>query len=134
MPQQQQQDTAIRDAIERVVAEFQSLCNRGDAATLAELYTERATLLPPGAEIQKGRDAIAGFWRSAFEAGVKNVALEALDIEAYGPNVAREIGTFALDASDGRGASSRVEGKYLVLWKREGGEWRLDADIWNTNE
>ena len=24
-------------------------------------------------------------------------------------------------------------GKYLVVWKREGGAWRLHIDIWNTN-
>nr|HET6901451.1 hypothetical protein [Ktedonobacteraceae bacterium] len=23
-------------------------------------------------------------------------------------------------------------GKYVVVWKQEGGDWRLDVDIWNS--
>ena len=123
-----QTQAELRSAIERADQHFQDLCARTDATGLAELYTENATLLPPGSDLRKGRDAIAEFWRGAFFAGVKNVKLEPLDVEECGENVAREIGHFSLDAPNGH-----VDGKYLVVWKRDGGEWRLDADIWNTN-
>jgi ketosteroid isomerase-like protein len=35
---------------------------RGDAAALAGMYTEDASLLPPGAEMIRGRAAIQAFW------------------------------------------------------------------------
>ena len=123
-----QAQAAVRQAIQEADDHFGDLCQRRDAAGLAELYTETATILPPGAEARKGRDAIAAFWRGAFDAGVRNVALEALDVEECGANVAREIGAFKLDAPSGH-----VEGKYVMIWKRIEGEWRLDTDIWNTN-
>jgi uncharacterized protein (TIGR02246 family) len=119
---------AVRTAIEQADGQFERLCERKDAAALAELYTEGAALFTPGHDMQRGRDAIAAFWRGAFEAGVRNVALEPREVEEYGADVAREIGAFSLDSPNGR-----VEGKYIVIWKREAGEWRLDADIWNTN-
>jgi uncharacterized protein (TIGR02246 family) len=121
-------ETQLRTHIERADKHFEALCERMDAAGLAGLYTADATLLPPGTDMRKGRDAIAEFWRGAFFGGVKNVKLDPIDVEECGPDVAREIGLFSLDTPNGR-----AEGKYLVVWKREGGEWRLDADIWNTN-
>jgi uncharacterized protein (TIGR02246 family) len=123
-----QAQTGVWAAIEQADEHFGDLCNRRDVAGLAELYTETAIILPPGSELHEGRDAIAEFWRGAFDAGVRNVALEPIDVEEYGSDVAREIGAFSLDTPTGH-----VEGKYVVIWKRIDGEWRLDTDIWNTN-
>jgi ketosteroid isomerase-like protein len=27
-----------------------------------------------------------------------------------------------------------VAGKYLVVWRKMGGQWQLAADIWNMNK
>jgi hypothetical protein len=42
---------------------FAQAFNAGDAAGLATLYTEEAVILPPGAEMMKGRTAIQAFWK-----------------------------------------------------------------------
>ena len=45
----------------------------------------------------------------------------------------REIGRFALDAPVQGRRTARVEGKYVVVWKKTADGWRLDTDIWNLN-
>ncbi len=76
-----------------------------------------------------GRPAIAEFWRSFFESGIKDVALETAEVESAG-DLAYETGTVQLVAEDGGVTTAR----YLVVWKRTDGEWRMHRDTWNSAE
>jgi uncharacterized protein (TIGR02246 family) len=108
---------------------FVAAFTKGDGAAVAALYTTKATLLPPGQPALSGRAAIETFWAGAIKAGLKNITLQAQSVETYGRNTAREIGKFGFDAPTGR-----VEGKYVVIWKKSGKTWHLDTDIWNMDK
>ncbi len=123
----------IKADIDAANGKFVAAFNKGDAAGVAQLYTEQATALPPGAPMVKGRAAIQSFWQGAIQAGDKNVSLKALQVDQFG-NAAREIGQFSLDAPNPQKQMVHVEGKYVVLWRRSGGSWKLDTDIWNANQ
>ncbi len=58
---------------------------------------------------------------------MKDVALETEDAEGVG-DLAYETGTVRLVAKDGAASSAR----YVVVWKRSGGSWKLHRDIWNS--
>jgi ketosteroid isomerase-like protein len=60
--------------------------------------------------------------------GITRVTLETMEVEAAG-ETAYEVGKFPLEAS----GSVADQGKYLVVWKRDGGDWRLHRDIWCTS-
>ena len=114
-------------------AAWAAAANRGDAAAVAAMYTDSATMLPPGADIQKGRSAIEKTVGSIGRSGVRNFTLTTLDVEQLGPNAAREIGQFTLDAPGPKKKSVKVYGKYATVWKLVDGKWLLDVDIWNMN-
>jgi len=78
--------------------------------------------------MMKGRKNIEAFWRQAMSS-LKNLQLNAVDVESFGTARAREIGTFTADAGQ-----QPVTGKYVVIWKKSGKSWRLDTDIWNTDK
>jgi uncharacterized protein (TIGR02246 family) len=105
--------------------------NKGDAAALAAMYTEDAYALPPGAEMMKGRSAIEIFWRQQMQQ-IGDVKCTALDVKPLGRNAAREIGTCSFKTK----AQPPQDGllKYAVVWEKEGNQWRLLQDIWNTNK
>jgi uncharacterized protein (TIGR02246 family) len=114
---------------------FEAAFNRGDASAVAEFYAEDATVLPPEADLVSGRDAIRKFWQGPIDAGVKNLSLKAIRVDELGGDAAREIGRFGFDAPDPQGRTARVDGKYVVLWRKAaGGGWKLDTDIWNTSK
>ncbi len=123
----------IKADIDAANAKFAAAFNKGDAAALGQFYTEQATALPPGAPMAKGRAAIQAIWQGAITAGDKNMSLQALQVDQFG-NAAREIGQFSLDAPNPQKQMTHVEGKYVVLWRRAGSGWKLDTDIWNTNQ
>ena len=106
---------------------FEALVKEGQMEGLGRLYTEQARLLPPDARPVTGRDAIGKFWEgAAAKLGVTSIKLGTQTLDVYG-DVANEVG----EATIGLGAAGSATAKYIVLWRRVGGQWYLDVDIWN---
>ncbi len=103
-----------------------------EAAGLAALYAEDAQVLPPGMDAVSGRAAITALWQSFIDAGFTGVKLEVVEVhEVHGMGeMAGEVGRYELTDADGAVAD---RGKYIVLWKKVGGEWKLYRDIWNSS-
>ena len=119
----------VAGAIARNNATFMQRFGDGDAAGVAGLYTKDSVLLPPGSDPLAGRDAVEGFWKAAMGMGVAGIALETDDVEDAG-EVAVETCRYVLSVGDGQEIDN---GKYLVVWRQEGGEWSLHRDMWNTS-
>ncbi len=105
--------------------------NKGDASAVAAMYTEDAFVLPPGAEMVKGRAAIEAFWRQAAQQ-MGDAKLTTVDVLALGPRAAREIGTVSLKSKSQ--PPQEITAKYAVVWRKVGGKWKLATDIWNTSK
>jgi len=101
----------------------------GNASAVAGCYSKKAFLLPPGAPLQKGAKNIAGFWAGAIAQGVKSAVLKTQEVDELG-TTAIETGAFTLK---GDGGAVLGSGKYVVVWKKEGGAWKLHRDIFNAD-
>ena len=117
--------------IERLNDAWTAAFNKGDAAAVAAMYTEDAYVLPPGAEMVKGRTGIEAFWRQAAQQ-MGDAKLTTLDVLPLGRSAAREIGTVTLKTKSQ--PPQEMVGKYAVVWRKVGGKWKLATDIWNTNK
>jgi uncharacterized protein (TIGR02246 family) len=107
--------------------QFEDAVRKGDLDRLASLYTPDAMALPPDGPIVKGRDSIKQMWASvAQQLGLKDVRLNTLDFEQAG-DTGYEVGEATLTLSSGAAVA-----KFIVVWKKVGGQWRLHRDIWNT--
>jgi uncharacterized protein (TIGR02246 family) len=122
---------AQKSEIDAVNAKWVEFFNNGDFAGIASLYTEDATAFPPGSGMVKGRPAIGTMWKNMAE-NVTDPQLTTLDVKPLGPSAAREIGTFSLKTKGP--APQEVTGKYVVVWEKVGGDWKLRADIWNEGK
>ena len=105
--------------------------NKGDASAVAAMYTADAFVLPPGAEMVKGRAAIEAFWRQAAHQ-MGDAKFTTIDVLALGPGAAREIGTVSLKSKSQ--PPQEIIAKYAVVWRKVGGKWKLATDIWNTSK
>jgi uncharacterized protein (TIGR02246 family) len=106
---------------------------KGDMDRLAALYTQDAILLPPDAQMVRGRDAIREFWSGAAEAlGLKSVKLETVDLQLAGQDTACEVGAAQLELAPAGGEATTATIKYMVAWLKIDGAWRLHRDIWNA--
>lgn len=119
----------IRDAIAGPIADFVAAFGRGDAASAAAVYTQDAQVLPPNSDVLTGREAIQAFWQGAMDMGVKAVTLETVEVDGAG-DALYEVGRFALKGVEGQEIDA---GKYVVIWKQDGGQWRVHRDIFNSS-
>ena len=119
-------------AINEANKKFMDALKRGDYDKLASLYSAEAALMPPGTTMITGREAIARFWKTAMDMGVKQAKLETVKVEEGG-DLAHELGKFVLTIRQQDGADIEARGKYVVVWKRQDSHWQLHADIWNAD-
>jgi ketosteroid isomerase-like protein len=119
-----------RTEIEAGNRRFMEAFSRGDAPSIAQLYTASAQLLPAHSDFVTGPTAIQRFWQGAMDMGLKEAVLETLELDAHG-DTAHEVGRYTLKTAGGQVADA---GKYLVVWKQEGGAWKLHRDIWTTSQ
>ena len=125
--------TAVRKAIEDVEAKFTVAFNQGDAAGVAALYTEDATLLPPNSEMIQGKQGIQDFWNGGFQMGLKDATLTTVDVGGSG-DTAYSIGKYTLKIQPEGQEGMSDSGKYVVVWKRQADDtWKYHVDIWNSS-
>jgi ketosteroid isomerase-like protein len=117
----------VREAIERGNRAVIAACLRGDARGVADCYTADAQIFPPGGPVAKGRAAIVEFWQKSIDAGIKEFSLKTDDVESGG-DLACETGTARMVDN----AGGVLEARYVVVWKRVAGAWKLHRDIWNS--
>lgn len=116
-------------AIEAANTNFMAAFAKHDAKAVSGLYSSSPEAFPPGADIIRGREGIAKMWQGVFDAGIATADLKTIEVHAQGP-LAFEVGTYAMKTKDGKVAD---HGKYCVVWLKEGGQWKLHRDIWNTS-
>ena len=122
---------AQKAAIEAANAKWVAFFNKVDFAGIASLYTTDAVAFPPGAAMVRGNAAIGAMWKGLAEK-VTSPKITTLEVKRIGPRAAREIGTFSLMT---KGPSPQeVTGKYVVVWEKVRGDWKLAADIWNDGK
>ena len=105
-----------REAIEAIGREFADGINGKDAAAVGKLYTEDASLFPPGAPRQDGREAVIGYWQAAIDLGLSDVVLTTVEVDDFG-STALEVGRVTASLPAGEGQSRGLTGKFIVIWK-----------------
>ncbi len=130
--------TAPDDQMKRAMAEVNDLFNREvfgrrNFQALDDIYTANARILPPGAEMISGTQAIKRFWSEMIQStNAKSAVLTSVDVMPAGDGVV-EIGRAALTVEPAGQAAAEIEVKYVVYWQKEEGRWKWHVDIWNQN-
>lgn len=121
--------TAARAMIAAENARFTRAHVEGDIATIDAMFTRDARSLPPGAGPAVGVAAIHELTAEYLRAGVHDFREETTGF--YGNrDLLVDTGTYVMTY----GADRTVEyGKYLNVWTREDGAWKIQTNIWNTS-
>jgi len=91
-----------------------------------------AILLPPGADIKAGRERI---YKEDTELGLLGLLEwepEDADVASSG-DLGWTWGRWVFTVGDEQGNPQESYGKYLFIWKKIDGQWKVAANIWNDN-
>jgi uncharacterized protein (TIGR02246 family) len=121
----------IREAIRANNDRWNKGFNTGDAASVADLYTADATILPHTHDVVKGVEAIRDFWKSVIEAGFRSHRIELIDVHAQG-DLAFEIAKWQAEGPAGKGNRQEFGGSLVNVFERQSdGSWKCRLHIWN---
>ncbi len=107
---------------------FLHLFAMNEPAGIAACYTEDAQMLVANMDVILGRSAIESVFKFTAVQG-HTLEFESQELDVNG-TTAVEVGRYTRKRSDG---STFDRGKYMVVWKRVGDEWRIHRDMFSTN-
>jgi ketosteroid isomerase-like protein len=98
---------------------------------MTELYTSDAVLFPEQSAPITGHEAIRRYWTLGRGRRITQHVLVPTQITVDGEH-AYDYGTFEIAGERDGTSWGPFRGKYVVVWRREGGSWRMHLDIWNS--
>lgn len=120
-----QGEASILQSNQHLMKAFQS----GDSVEVGDSYTTDGGLMVPNHATIYGRENIIHFFSEAMAGAITNINLKTVKI--WGDSsILVEEGTYQL--SDKK-KNPLDNGKYIVLWKQEAGNWKMYRDIWSSN-
>jgi uncharacterized protein (TIGR02246 family) len=124
---------AEEEAIRAQVDQWLQLVKAKNAAAIAALYTDDGAVMPPNGPIGKGHTAIQQTWASMMQTPGFDLTFvpEQIIVSSSG-DMALDRGTYKLAIAPGVTAKTDT-GKYVVVWRKIGDEWKAAADIFNSD-
>jgi len=103
--------------------------NQGDALRTAAHYADDAEILPPRSPAIEGKTAIAAYFQANIDKyiGYGNVT----NWSAVRGDLAIEQGSY--NVRNVRVGQDVEAGKYIRIWKRVGGQWKLYRDMYSPD-
>ena len=124
---------ANEQAIRKTNEQWLALIRNHDAAGVSELYTSDGAMMPPGAPIARGRPELEKAWTGLMKLPGFGLTFEADKIVvASGGDMALDQGTYQLSLDGPEGPTKEI-GKYVVVWRNIEGQWKVAADIFNSD-
>jgi len=119
----------VAERIGEANEKFKEAIRTADGDMMPSLYTSDAVILPPNADAVSGEEAITQYWESFFQLGITDARPVTREVIAMG-DYALEVGETTVYRDDGTLVD---RGKIMVLWKNDGGTWKMHRDTWNSS-
>jgi len=116
----------VKSEIDKQTVAFNQAYTSHDFKTLSEFYYEDAVVYPQGSEIIKGREGIRKVWES-YEKDMTAVHYETVEVIDAG-DYAVQFGKY-----DATIQGKPDHGRYMTVWKKDGGTWKVVRDSWYSN-
>ena len=126
-----QADSGAEAAVNEGAVAWQTAWNSADAAAIAAMYKADGIVMAPAADAMQGQEAIEAGLAVAIEmAEGSQMAITPGEIIPVGDDHAIEVGSFVETGADG---SHKDHGKYVAVWAKVDGSWKIVRDIWNSS-
>ena len=127
--------SADEQAIRALDAAWDKASQAKDLDKSVSFYADDASMLPAGMPIASTKEAIRAVWTQLLSAPGGNLTFAPAKITvASSGDMAYEIGAFHLTANDAQGKPVITTGKFVVVWRKRAGQWKVVADIFNDDK
>lgn len=123
-------DPAEIEAILKSATQFSQAYMDGNYAAMAEAYTEDGKIFPGGADIIEGHADIEARWALPEGYKILHHRIMPEEITITGDS-AYDYGYYEGKTQRPDESVSEWKGKYVAIWKKTDGAWKMYIDIWN---
>ncbi len=117
----------VRVAVTQSNERFERAVANKNPDALASLYTQTGQLLPPNENRVSGRDAIHEYMAGLMSAGIDGIEISTVDLY-ISDDTATEINAYVVRA----GGEVVDSGNSTVFWVKNGDDWLIHRDMWNS--
>ncbi|AOW19301.1 TonB family protein [Urechidicola croceus] len=120
---------SMKEFIKEKTIKFTNAHIIGDTVFLNNTFTTDAKIFAPNSDLVIGRDAISTINSERVNFGIKEFTEKSLYF--YGnENYLIDEGNYYLRYGE---KNIIDQGKYITIWKKEDGDWKIFSNIWNTS-
>jgi len=119
-------------AVRQISRDWAQACNTKHLDDLVSLYSADAVVLRPNLPPVRGTAALRELFFAVLDAGLGEVEFEPLRVDMFG-EVACEAGRCKMLVPVAMGKRREERGKYLMVYNRQNGEWKITADSWSSD-
>jgi len=118
------------DKILKNVENFSQYYMNGEYRKLAECYTQDGKIFPGNEDIIEGIEDIENKWILPNDVKTTKHKVTPSEIRIV-KNYAYDYGYYEGETLLADGKTSAWKGKYVIVWRKVGKNWKIYLDIWN---
>ena len=118
------------DQILTNIEQFSKFYMAGDVESLVNCYTDDGKIFPGGRMIMEGAEDLRAYWTIPEGAKTLYHKIKPVEIKVV-KDTAYDYGYYEGKSQNTKGEKSSWQGKYLIVWKKVGKDWKIYLDIWN---
>ena len=129
--QRNEDSSSDLDIIKKNSIAFSEAYMKCDVESLVNLYTDDGKIFPNNQMILAGTADLKSYW--TLPEGVKTLHHKVTAEEIHIANdIAYDYGYYEGKTLTKDNKESSWKGKYLIVWKKIDGDWKIYLDIWNS--
>jgi len=113
------------------IANFSQFYMNGEHQKLADCYTTDGKIFPNNRDIMEGTKTLDQYWTVPEDVKVLHHKVTPSEIRIV-KKTAYDYGYYEGKTQAPDGTVSSWGGKYVIVWKKVGKEWKIYLDIWNN--
>ncbi|MCI4668973.1 MAG: nuclear transport factor 2 family protein [Bacteroidia bacterium] len=102
-----------------------------DVQGLVDSYTADGKIFPGGRNITEGRSDLEKYWLVPEGVTVLHHKVTPTEIRIV-KKYAYDFGYYEGKTKDAKGEVNSWKGKYVIVWRKVGKDWKIYLDIWNN--
>ena len=119
--------------IREISRQWLAAVTNGDTETIRGFYAPDGRFMAPNAPAAEGREAAQAAWHNFLQLPSLELKFAPTIVQvAQSGDLAYVIGTYELSFEGGQGRI-RDRGKYVDVWEKIEGDWKLRLDIFNSD-
>ncbi len=120
----------MKEAITEASQNFSKAYMAKDLEGIMAAYTADAKIFPNNLEILSGEN-LKKYWTPSNTSETIHHKITSEHIQFFG-DYAHDYGYYEGKTKREDGSISEWRGKYVIVWKKENGAWKMHLDIWNA--